>query len=408
MKKYYLTLIVLLFFNFVFQGFAAIIISQNMEIFMDQWSASISQVSLVVSAIGLGRILSLNLAGYVSDRFGRKGTVILGIFAYIIFFIGLLLSKNYFVGIVIALFAGVGNAFLDTSAYPVVLEAFPTGSMSNSLSVLNKAFISTGQFILPIITRFIHSNDIYYGWPFIISAVILAANIAVTSTMKFPPRIDDEPINKTSSNEVDIIDMHPLMKKYKPKFKIEGFALIVFSFVSVSLFNIFILWIPQFAEKYAQLSAEDSLIFVSVYSLASFISVFATFSLVKKGIDIPKFILMCLVITIVGVMGMIIIPSMVAITIASVIVGVFAAGGIWQLGLSIILEYFPKRKGIITSHYSLSTAISVMITPYFTGVMAEHNIIYNYIYLVVLAVVGCLCMGVIIYRQEQSKKLSLS
>lgn len=70
-EKYHL-LISSLYFNYIFQGMAAIILSQNMTNLRIHWQASTAQVTLVMSAIGLGRILSLYFSGYFSDKFGRK------------------------------------------------------------------------------------------------------------------------------------------------------------------------------------------------------------------------------------------------------------------------------------------------------------------------------------------------
>ncbi|MGZ7186179.1 MFS transporter, partial [Streptococcus pyogenes] len=78
------------------------------------------------------------------DRMGRKPAVILGIISYIAFFIGLLYSPNYHLAFIFSIFAGFGNAFLDTATYPVVVEAFDDHSRNSALSVLNKAFISMG------------------------------------------------------------------------------------------------------------------------------------------------------------------------------------------------------------------------------------------------------------------------
>lgn len=152
-KKNNLYLIVSLYLNYFFQGIASIIISQNLKIFQNQWGASVSQVTLVVSAIGLGRLLTLNLAGWFSDRFSRKRTVLVGVTANMLFFAGIVFTNNHITAFLVALLAGVGNAFLDTSTYPIVVESFPSENDNSSLSVLNKAFISTGQFILPILIR---------------------------------------------------------------------------------------------------------------------------------------------------------------------------------------------------------------------------------------------------------------
>ena len=60
----YRLLIGSLYFNYIFQGMAAIILSQNMTELKNQWQASTTQVTLVMSAIGFGRILSLYFSGY--------------------------------------------------------------------------------------------------------------------------------------------------------------------------------------------------------------------------------------------------------------------------------------------------------------------------------------------------------
>lgn len=397
-RTHYLTLIVSLYTNFIFQGIATIIITQNMGIFEMQWSASMSQITLVVSAIGLGRILSLNIAGFISDVVGRKITVLIGTLSYIVFFIGILLTSNYYMGFIMALFAGFGNAFLDTSTYPVVLEAFPTENDSNALSVLNKSFISIGQFILPLVTRFLIGNKLYFGWSFIVCIICLILNFIFLMIIKFPERssisVEIHQLEKDESSPIKFKEPNSNMKK-------EGYALLIFSFVSVSLFNIFIMWIPLFAERYIHLDSEDSLVFVSIYSLCSFVSVFFTSFIVKKGINIPKFMFICTLSTGFAIIYMLLVPSMLSIVIASICVGFFAAGGIWQLGLSILLEFFPYRKGTVTSYYSLATSFSVMLSPYFTGLLAEVNIYIIFAYIILLVIIGCTALVTVIKRYQE-------
>ena len=81
--------------------------------------------------------------------------------------------------------------------------------------------------------------------------------------------------------------------------------------------------------------------------------------------------LVCLLLTAASMLYMIVSPSMLSVIIASIGVGCFSAGGIWQLGLALLLEFYPHHKGIVTSFYSLTTSISVMVTPYLTGLMVE-------------------------------------
>lgn len=395
-KENYRFLISSLYFNYIFQGMAAILLSQNMANLKIHWQATTAQVTLVMSAIGLGRILSLYFSGYFSDRFGRKKTVLIAIGSYIIFFCGMLFSQNYQSAFFLAMFGGISNAFLDTSTYPTLVEAYPDERINSSLSVLNKAFISLGQFLLPFVTRYLLQHDLFFGWPFILCALCLFFNMFYLLFARFP---------KTSTNvkkasEVSVKNA----SENRGKFKIDGVALLIFSFVSVSLFNIFILWIPQYAENMQIVSHENSLIFVSLYSTGSFISVFFTSGIVKKGINIPKFISFCLSISGISILLMLIYPSFLTIILAAICIGIFAAGGIWQLGLALMLELFPKKKGKCTSYYSLATSVSIMVTPYITGVLSEQGITYVFWFVFLLNIVGLAASLVIVHRYTKLVK----
>ncbi|MGC6768246.1 MFS transporter [Enterococcus sp. LJL128] len=400
-KHRYLPLVAGLYFNYIFQGMAAIIISQNMSALAKQWQASTAQVTLVISAIGLGRIISLYFSGYFSDRFGRKKTVMIAIFSYFIFFSGMLLSTNYQTAMVIALFGGFSNAFLDTSTYPTLVESYPSEKDNSSLSVLNKAFISLGQFLLPLMTRVIITEELYYGWPFVLCIVCLFLNVIFLWFQAFPP-LSTIDLSKQKDEET-LVEAQQLCTS-KASFKIDGVALMAFSFVSVSMFNIFILWIPTFAEQTGIANQQDSLTFVSIYSIGSFVSVFLTSAIVKKGVNIAALMVFCTGITALALIYMNLYPSFIVVVIAALCVGVFAAGGIWQLGLALILEFFPQKKGRITSLYSLATSVSVMITPYLTGVMAEKDIQLVFWYDAVLTLIGLGATIVIAVRYKAMNK----
>ncbi|EOI53994.1 MFS transporter [Enterococcus gilvus] len=389
-KENYRFLISSLYFNYVFQGMAAILLSQNMTSLKIHWQATTAQVTLVMSAIGLGRILSLYFSGYFSDRFGRKKTVLIAIGSYIIFFCGMLLSSNYQLAFFLAMFGGISNAFLDTSTYPTLVEAYPDERVNSSLSVLNKAFISLGQFLLPFITRYLLQHNLFFGWPFILCALCLLANMAYLLFARFPTSTTIIKKDTDTSTKNTLVN--------RGNFKIDGIALLIFSFVSVSLFNVFILWIPQYAESMRIVSHENSLIFVSLYSTGSFISVFFTSGIVKKGISIPKFISFCLSISGLALLSMLIYPSFLTIVLAAICIGIFAAGGIWQLGLALMLELFPKKKGKCTSYYSLATSVSIMVTPYITGVLSEQKITYVFWFVFLLNIIGLAASLVIVHR----------
>lgn len=227
------------------------------------------------------------------------------------------MSQNYYQGIFFALFGGFSNAFLDTSTYPTLMEAYPNEKDNSSLSVLNKAFISLGQFVLPLITRVVINHQMYYGVVFIGCAIGLMINFFYLSTLDFPVNKDED------DKERELLGTDKSDSGTEAMFKFEGIALMLFSFTCVSTFNIFILWIPTYAERLNLMTHSDSLTLVSMYSLGSFLSVFLTAFLVKKVLSPMLVIIFCTAVSLFFLILIILFPSVIILFISSFCIGVF-------------------------------------------------------------------------------------
>ncbi len=149
MKNRYFPTAVGLYFNYFVHGMGVILMSLNMSSLEQQWHTSAAGVSIVISSLGIGRLSVLLIAGMLSDRFGRRPFIILGIACYLIFFIGILYAQTICVAYACGFLAGMANSFLDAGTYPSLMEAFPRSP--STANILIKAFVSGGQFLLPII-----------------------------------------------------------------------------------------------------------------------------------------------------------------------------------------------------------------------------------------------------------------
>ena len=66
--------------------------------------------------------VSLPFARPLSDKLGRRISVLIGAASYVIFFIGIAFSPNIQVAYVAAVLGGIANSFLDTATYPAVAQ----------------------------------------------------------------------------------------------------------------------------------------------------------------------------------------------------------------------------------------------------------------------------------------------
>lgn len=170
MKNKYMPTAISLYLNYFIHGIGVIILAQNMEALAQHWQTTTGGVAVVISSLGIGRLIVLLVSGFLSDKFGRKPFVVLGVVTYLLFFAGILLSPSITVAYVFGILAGIANSFLDSGTYPALMEMFPDSK--GTANVIIKAFISVGQFGLPLFVSFLVAGNYWYGWSFIFCIVV--------------------------------------------------------------------------------------------------------------------------------------------------------------------------------------------------------------------------------------------
>ncbi|MGL6011634.1 MAG: MFS transporter, partial [Shewanella oncorhynchi] len=173
-----------LYLNYLVHGMGVILISLNMPYLAEQWHTDAAGISIVISSLGIGRLSVLLITGMLSDRFGRRPFIFLGIVCYLGFFFGILLSPTIIIAYVFGFLAGVANSFLDSGTYPTLMEAFPKSP--GTANILIKAFVSGGQFLLPMVISLLVWAEVWFGWSFLIAAGIMLLNGLFLLRCPFP------------------------------------------------------------------------------------------------------------------------------------------------------------------------------------------------------------------------------
>ncbi|WP_367297852.1 MFS transporter [Loigolactobacillus coryniformis] len=334
---------------------AQIIISQYSSFFQNSWQTDLHGISTVISMMGIGRILTILFAGYFSDKLGRKPVLLVGMACTVVFFLGLIFSTNVFMACIFSLFLGFTNSFGDAAAYPALSEAFP--EKSASMNSLVKAAMSLAQFVLPFVVAAIPNAKITL-WMLIAMIVI---DILIVLASKFAPQVVTQPApEKSTKNETSItnVNVGP-----KPNMRVDGAALIVLGFTISFTFYVYTQYIPNFGTAVLGLDKNAAASLMSWYAIFSLVSVFVTSMMVTKIKPILLVILYPLI-SVIFLIALVIAPSPALAKITSAVIGFFAAGGVWQLGLAVITKYFPTEKGRVTGYYSFSAALTYFVGPF--------------------------------------------
>lgn len=150
MNKKYLPTALILYMNYFIHGIGCSILSQQVvkEQLIVQWGVEdVMLVTSIAAALGLGRLISLPFADPLSDKLGRRLSVLIGVASYIIFFVGIAFSPNMQIAYVAAVLGGIANSFLDTATYPAVAEIINKYTGIATMGI--KFFISIAQLLMP-------------------------------------------------------------------------------------------------------------------------------------------------------------------------------------------------------------------------------------------------------------------
>ncbi|MCD5505342.1 hypothetical protein LOB13_07965 [Lactobacillus delbrueckii subsp. lactis] len=101
------------YFSYFMMGIGMSLLAQFKPQFASLWHSSISGVLSVVSAVGIGGIVSILITGPISDHFFRRASAVIGHLLWAIYYIGLLYAPNFAVAYIIGILGGIANSFLN-------------------------------------------------------------------------------------------------------------------------------------------------------------------------------------------------------------------------------------------------------------------------------------------------------
>ena len=353
-----------LYLNYFVHGIGVLILAQNMDSLAARWG-SLADVMSVIGMLGIGRLIVLFVSGKLSDKYGRKPFVLLGMITYIAFFLGILVSPTTAVACVFGILAGIANSFLDAGTYPALIESYPESA--STVTVLLKAFISAGQFLLPLFIGVLIMMNAWYGWSFIVAAVILALNFVIMLKMGFPA------MNQVGNNDKNDASEAPV-EAPKSKWYLEGICFVLYGYISQATFYLISQWLTKYGVAVAQMPDLAARSLMSYYSIGSLACVFFTAFITKKGVRPITLLVVYTLISTLAIGGLYYYPSASLAPILSAVVGFSAAGGVMQLGLVMMTEMFPKGKGTMTGIFYTTGSIASFTIPVVTGYMADSGI----------------------------------
>ncbi|MCR8864675.1 MFS transporter [Priestia megaterium] len=392
MKNKYMLSASGMYINYFLLGMVNIMLASNMSFLTKQLNTDGAGISYIISAIGIGKLLSYSLSGILSDKFGRKPLILVSSLTMAIFLIGIPLSPNYPTAFIFAIIAGIANSAMDAGTYPALIEVFPKSS--GSASVLVKAFISAGAALLPFMIAFFADRDLFYGYAFFLPALIYLLNMIFMFKLPFPNhKREQSTVQQQNTAENKFIS--------PPKMKQEGIALIVIGFTSTALFTVAQIWLPTYGQQVLGMAESSSVRLLSYYSIGALISVLVLAVLLSKVLRPVTVILVYPMITLIAVLTLLFVKVPAIAIVAAFFMG-FSTAGVFQLAITVMTELFWNKKGTVTGIVATAAGLAAILLPLATGLMSKTgHISIIFIFDAMLSVVGMAAAAFANYRYRK-------
>ena len=377
-----------LYLNYLIHGMGMIILAQNMNSLGAAWHQPIKIVSFVISGIGIGRLISYLVTGFLSDKISRKFFVEVGMFCYAAFALGMPLTKNIGLAYAFAILAGVANSSLDAGTYTTFVEM---NGGNGAYTILIKAFVSVGEFILPILVTILANQGMWFGWSFMAMVALLIINFCLILPLKFPVA------NQANGDAVHEQDA----KINGTAKKIMTGALIVYGYSSMALMIWFTQWITMFAQQTLHMSNGAAHFLLSLYSIGSITGVLVLFALLGHNVKESHLLLVVNMIALVSLLVIMQSEQALLMQIASFTFGLSSASVIMQTGLTIFMKLYPTHRGMITGVFYFFGSIASFTVPIITGMLSDINMAAVMAGDLVMAGIGILVAAIVMAAEKK-------
>jgi MFS family permease len=366
-KKYILTA-ACVYLAYFCHGMMAIAITQNATPLMAQWGTDLAGILTIVGWTGLGKFLCVWICGEISDRIGRRWMMVLGGVGYVAFFIGLMYTHSYGMACFFAFLGGAVTECFDGGGYPAIQESFPKAP--GAALVWIKGFIAISGTIYPFIVAQLAGTSMWTAllWvPGILSigVVILAfvapfsydANLKEERAAKLAGKAKADPA--TEAAKARIVN--------KPSFAVEGVICLAYGFIAMMTFYLIQQCIAIYGQGVLHMSPTAAHLLTSYYTIGGFSAVIIGSIILARGVRTLTLLLFYTAGSLISMLAMCFIQTPVVTGITSFTVGFCAAGGALQLGVALIGEYFPAKKGRNLGIYYTFMGFASYVGPLIAG-----------------------------------------
>ncbi len=386
----YFWLAALVYADYVLIGTGQIAVAQHMDAFMLRLMLDAQGIAWIIAATSFGRAFGGVFSGFLSDRFGRRPVILAGTTALFLSFAGMVCAHEMHWLFIAVFCGGLGSSLIDSGAFAVLAEAFPKTAASTVVGT--KIGIAFGQIFFPWIVVTCLNFEVPQEMSLAVAAVAAIVNLICFTRIRFPKFVPARSFFKASP------EAHSQLKVRHPvKFVTEGIPLFAFAGLSYICFGVVMIWMPLISRELASVSMAQSLTMVSFFAAGAVTSGVGLIVLMRRLVR-PVWLMVILPLVTMTAAGMVyLFPSVWMCRIASFVIGTSAASGVLQIGVTLLMEFFPRIKARLAMCYMVTSSLTAALITKTMGALVQHGMIEMLMAVNAVAALLCAVVGLWVF-----------
>lgn len=148
----------------------------------------------------------------------------------------------------------------------------------------------------------------------------------------------------------------------------------LYGYISMATFYLVSQWLAQYGQFVAGMSYTMSIKLLSIYTVGSLLCVFITAPLIRNTVRPTTLLMLYTFISFIALFTVCLHPTFYVVIIFAFVIGFTSAGGVVQIGLTLMAERFPYAKGKATGIYYSAGSIATFTIPLITAHLSQRSI----------------------------------
>ncbi len=251
-----------------FLGAAVTIVNATQGSLAEAYQVAVHRISLLISCMGVGRLVIQIICGALSDRFGRQKLVLLGFVGMVLFFGLMPLVTSLYWGMALCVFGGISYGMINTTSLALVFDCYADTGRTDQAQVRVQTIYAVGGILVPMAASALLTAGVSWKYLYWFCALASLLMIAARYLVHFPPMA----VREARDNGYVTA----------PSIRREGLLLMAAVFCLYGAHIMGLTWITSLALSNTSMNEAEAVLVLSLYSLGALIGSLLIMLLIRR------------------------------------------------------------------------------------------------------------------------------